>query len=140
MSKLFSVGYYTCCRIDSKSVQGCIDKQVDIFEDKDMLDYFNGEVPVMVYIITLIQKYEKTTFLPDAVIKLLNFNLELNSSVRKLSAERFRKAKRFDGREPKTDCFPSLPLHSETTLFKSDTTKTKDDEEEDCNKEYPEAP
>ena len=99
MSKLFSVGYYTCCRIDSKSVQGCIDKQVDIFEDKDILDYFNGEVPVMVYIITLIQNNEKTTFLPDAVIKLLNFNLELNSSVRKFSAERFRKAKRFDGRD-----------------------------------------
>ena len=42
--------------------------------------------------------------------------------------------------EPKTDCLPSLPLHSERKLFKSDSTKTKDDDEEDCNKEYPKAP
>ena len=51
------------------------------------------------------------------MINLLNFILELNLSVRKLAAERFRKAKQFVGREPKTDCLPSLPLHSERKLF-----------------------
>ena len=53
-------------RVFVASIKSYLDKQVDIFKDKDILDHVNGEVPVMVYIITLIQKYEKTTFLPDA--------------------------------------------------------------------------
>ena len=28
-----------------------------------------------------------------------------------------------------SDCFPSLPLHSERKLFKSDSTKTKDNDD-----------
>ena len=80
------------------SIKRYLDKQVDIFEDKDILDHVNNEVPLIVYIITLIQKYEKTTFLSDALINLLTFILELNLSVRKLAAERFRKAKPFVGR------------------------------------------
>ena len=47
-------------RVFVASIKSYLDKQVDIFEDKDILDHVNGEVPVMVYIITLIQVYEKT--------------------------------------------------------------------------------
>ena len=90
---------------------------------------------------TSIKEYEGTVFLPDAVVSLLNSILKLNTSVRKLAVERFVKSEEFPANEsePKTEIFPSLPLHSKKKVFKADKGKSKVDEDE-CNKDYPKAP
>ena len=122
------------------SIKSFLDKQVDIYEDKDILDHIHDEVPVIVGTMTSIKEYEGTVFLPDAVVSLLNSILKLNTSVRKLAVERFVKSKEFPANEsePKTEIFPSLPLHSRKKVFKADKGKTKVDEDE-CNKDYPKA-
>ena len=126
-------------RIFLASIKSYLDNKVDIFEDKDILDHVNGEVPVLVQIMSDIKEFEKTTFLPEAVIVLFNSILKLYSNVRKLAVQRYVKEEDFNGEEPATDVFPSLPLHSKKKFFKADRMKTMDDEEE-CNKEYPKAP
>ena len=61
-------------RISLASIKSFLDKQVDIYEDKDILDHIHDEVPVIVSTMTSIKEYEGTVFLPDAVVSLLNPN------------------------------------------------------------------
>ena len=49
-------------RIFLASVKSYLDKHVDIFEDKDLLDHVNGEVPVFVNFMKSIKEYEKKYF------------------------------------------------------------------------------
>ena len=78
-------------RIFLASIKSYLDNKVDIFEDKDILDHVNGEVPVLVQIISDIKEFEKTTFLPEVVIVLFNSILKFYSNVRKLFVQRYVK-------------------------------------------------
>ena len=104
-------------RVFLVGLKSYLDKNVDIFSEKDILDHVNGEVPVLMGLITSLKAYEGTVFLPDKVIDLFNAILSLNLNVRKLAAERFVKSKDFLSVEPKNEIYPSLPLHSSKKIM-----------------------
>ena len=129
-------------QILKKSLKSFLDGSVNIFEDKDVLDHLYDEVPVVIEIISKIIKYEKAEFLPEPVRGIFEFMLKLLNQVQKLATLRHVPAKKYIGKEPYTEFFPSLPLHSEKITFKVDKENFHDDEsiEDVCNKDYPRAP
>ena len=121
------------------ALKSYLDNEVDIFEDKDMLDHLNEEVPVIINMLASVKKYENECYLLKPVEALFNFMLKLYSNVRKIPNERFVKAENYESDEPPTEFFPGLPLHSEQKSFKVDKKGFKDNETNDdnCNKNYP---
>jgi len=127
-------------RIFLASLKSYLDKQVDVFNDKDILEHMNGEVPLLVNMINSVKEFENTIYLSDPLVDLFNAILKLYMTVKKLSFERFVKAEDFLDGEPKLECYPSLPLHSKKKLLcKAEIHKAKEDED-DCNKAYQKAP
>ena len=120
------------------ALKSYLDGAVNIFEDKDMLDHLNEEVPVIVDMIAAVKKYENEPFLPKVVKDLFNFMLKLFSKVQKLASERFVKPEDFTELEPPTEYFASLPLHSKNKNYKVDRKDFKDSEtvDDECNKEH----
>ena len=110
------------------SLKSFLDGSVNIFEDKDVLDHLYDEVPVVIEIISKIIKYEKAEFLPEPVRGIFEFMLKLLNQVQKLATLRHVPAKKYIGKEPYTEFFPSLPLHSEKITFKVDKENFHDDE------------
>ena len=115
-------------QILKKSLKSFLDGSVNIFEDKDVLDHLYDEVPVVIEIISKIIKYEKAEFLPEPVRDIFEFMLKLFNQVQKLATLRHVPAKKYIGKEPYTEFFPSLPLHSEKITFKVDKENFHDDE------------
>ena len=85
-------------------------------------------MPVVIEIISKIIKYEKAEFLPEPVRGIFEFMLKLLNQVQKLATLRHVPAKKYIGKEPYTEFFPSLPLHSEKITFKVDKENFHDDE------------
>ena len=108
------------------ALKSYLDNEVDIFEDKDMLDHLNEEVPVIINMLASVKKYENECYLPKPVEALLNFMIKLYSEVHKIAHERFVKAEKYEADEPPTEFFPGLPLHSEQKSFKVDRKGFKD--------------
>ena len=124
------------------TLKSFLDGSVNIFEDKDVLDHLYDEVPVVIEMISKIIKHEKVEFLPEPVRGIFEFMLRLFNQVQKLATVRHVPAKKYVGKEPYTEFFPSLPLHSEKVAFKVDKENFHDEEsiEDDCNNDYPHAP
>ena len=59
-------------RIFLASLKSYLDKQVDVFNDKDILEHMNGEVPLLVNIINSVKEFENTIYLPDLLVDLFN--------------------------------------------------------------------
>ena len=71
----------------------------------------------------------------------MNFTLKLYSKVHRLAFDQYVKPEPFINQEPRTEMFPSLPLHSSSYNYKANKNATKyDDDDENCNKEYPMGP
>ena len=71
-------------RIFLASLKSYLDKQVDVFNDKDILEHMNGEVPLLVNIINSMKEFENSIYLPDPLVDLFNAILKLYMTVRKL--------------------------------------------------------
>ena len=82
-------------RIFLASLKSYLDKQVDVFNDKDILEHMNGEVPLLVNIINSVKEFENTIYLPNPLVDLFNAILKLYMTAKKLSFERFVKAEDF---------------------------------------------
>ena len=122
------------------SLKCYLDRIVDIFEERDLLDHVYAEGPVLVDFMTKIKEYECHPFLPKQVSEVFNVILDIHTTVGKLAAEWYTIPKFYDEKsEPPMEVFPSLPLHSAKKNFEADKQVHRDDDEE-CNKEYPKAP
>ena len=97
-----------------------LDGSVNIFEDKDVLNHLYDEVPVVIDIISKIIKHERAHFLPEPVRGVFEFMLILFNQVQKLATAGHVPAKKYVGKQPSTEFFPSLPLHSEKIAFTVD--------------------
>ena len=124
------------------ALKSYLDNEVDVFDDIDMLNHLNDEIPVIVNMMAAVRKYENETFLPKPIESLFNYMIDLYAKVHKTANERFVKAGSYEAEEPPTEFFPGLPLHSEQKLFKVDSKELRDDESfgDECNKDYPTAP
>ena len=124
------------------TLKSYLDGTVDVFQDKDILDHLNNEVPILMSMIGSVRKYEGSTFLPQAVTKLFNNMIKLYSVGLKLATKRHIESNLYQHPEPPLEYFPSYPLHSEAKNFDVDKRTFEDTEEteDDCNKEYPKAP
>ena len=124
------------------TLKSYLDGAVDVFQDKDILDHLNNEVPILMSMISSVRKYERVTFLPPALTRLFNNMIKLYSVGLKLASKRHIKSNIYQHPEPPLEYFPGLPLHSEAKFFDVDKDNFKDNEvtEDECNKEYPKAP
>ena len=68
-------------RIFKAALKSFLDGLVNIFEDKDVLDHLNDEVPVVMEMISNIIKHEKVYFLPEPVSNMFEFILKLFNQV-----------------------------------------------------------
>ena len=62
-------------RIFLASLKSYLDKEVDVFDDKDILEHMNGEVPLLVNIINSVKVFEKTIYLPDPLVIQRHFEI-----------------------------------------------------------------
>ena len=75
---------------------------------------------VVIDIISKIIKHERAPFLPGPVRGVFECMLKLFNQVQKLATARHVPAKKYVGKEPSTEFFPSLPLHSKKIAFTVD--------------------
>ena len=124
-------------RIFLSSIKSYLDSKFNIFEDKEVLDHLNNEIPVVIAQLQSVRKYESTSFLPPPVVSLFNHVILTYENAMKLASQRYIKPANFSHTEPPLEYFPSLPLHSNQSNFDNDVGEST---EEDCNKDYPKAP
>ena len=62
-------------RIFLASLKSYLDKEVDVFDDKDILEHMNGEVPLLVNSINSVKVFEKTIYLPDPLVIQRHFEI-----------------------------------------------------------------
>ena len=134
--------FQSSSRTFQAALKSFLDENLDIFDDKELLDHLYEEIPVVMKILASIRAYEGSIFLPEAIKNLLEAMLQLFSKMNKLASERFVKSDTYSGLEPPNEYFPSLPLHSARMNFKADHAKNRSEraDDYDCNKDYPKAP
>ena len=82
------------------TLKSYLDGTVDVFQDKDILDHLNNEVPILMSMIGSVRKYEGSTFLPPAVTKLFNNMIKLYSVGLKLATKRHIESNLYQHPEP----------------------------------------
>ena len=112
--------FQSSSRTFQAALKSFLDENLDIFDDRELLDHFYEEIPVVMKILASIRAHEGGTFLPEPIKNLLEAMLQLFSKMNKLASERFVKSDTYSGLEPPNEYFPSLPLHSARMNFKAE--------------------
>ena len=123
-------------RIFISSLKSYLDGAFNIFEDKEILDHLNNEIPVVISLLQSVRNYEAKSFLPKPVVAIFNHILFIYEKAMSLASTRYVKPDVYSHTEPTLEHFPSLPIHSNLSNYKKDDT-ADDTSEYDCNNDYP---